>query len=45
MIVKQTVETVIDEQSHVRLIAPVSIRGVHRVLLTILDEPPAATRR
>jgi hypothetical protein len=40
-IVKQTVEAIIDEQGHVRLIEPVSIRGMHRALLTILDEPPA----
>lgn len=38
---KQTLEAMIDEQGHVRLVEPVTIRGVHRALLTILDEPPA----
>ncbi len=37
---KQTVEAVIDEQGHVRLTEPITIKGVHRALLTILDEPP-----
>ncbi|MEZ5613739.1 MAG: hypothetical protein R3E35_00835 [Rhodocyclaceae bacterium] len=37
---KQTVEAVIDEQGHVRLTEPVAVKGVHRALLTILDEQP-----
>jgi hypothetical protein len=37
---KQTVEALIDEQGRVRLTEPVIVRGVHRALLTILDEPP-----
>ncbi len=37
---KQTVEAIIDEQGHVRLVEPVKIKGVHRALVTILDEPP-----
>jgi len=38
---KQTVEATIDEQGHVRLIEPVKVKGTHRALVTILDEPPA----
>lgn len=37
---KQTLEAIIDEQSHVRLVEPVKIKGVHRALVTVLDEPP-----
>ena len=37
---KQTVEAIIDEQGHVRLVEPVRIKGVHRALVTILDEEP-----
>lgn len=36
-----TVEAVIDETGRVRLTEPVRIKGTHRALLTILDEPPA----
>jgi hypothetical protein len=39
---KQTVEAIIDEQGHVRLVEPVNIKGLHRALVTILDEPPEA---
>ncbi len=38
---KQTVEAIIDEQGHVRLVEPVNIKGVHRALVTILEESPA----
>ncbi len=38
---KQTVEAIIDEQGHVRLMEPVRVKGVHRALVTILDEAPA----
>jgi hypothetical protein len=37
---KQTVEAIIDEQGHVRLVEPVKIKGIHRALVTVLDEPP-----
>jgi len=37
---KQTVEAVIDEQGHVRLIEQVHIKGLHRALVTVLDEAP-----
>lgn len=37
---KQTAEAIIDEKGHVRLLESVSIRGVHRALVTILDGPP-----
>ncbi|RMG35706.1 MAG: hypothetical protein D6720_06535 [Gammaproteobacteria bacterium] len=38
---KQTVEAIIDEEGHVRLVEPVKIKGAHRALVTILDEEPA----
>lgn len=38
---KQTVEAIIDEQGRVRLVEPVKVKGVHRALVTILDEAPA----
>jgi len=38
--VKQTVEAIIDEKGHIRLIEPVEVKGVHRALVTILDEAP-----
>lgn len=38
---KQTVEAIIDENGHIRLMEPVKIEGVHRALVTVLDEPPA----
>ncbi len=37
---KQIVEAIIDEQGHVRLVEPVKVKGVHRALVTILDEAP-----
>ncbi|MCS6913263.1 MAG: hypothetical protein NZ890_08500 [Myxococcota bacterium] len=37
---KLTVEAIIDEQGHVSLVEPVSFKGLHRALVTILDEPP-----
>ena len=38
---KQTVEAIIDEKGHVRLVEPVEIKGMRRALVTILDEAPA----
>lgn len=37
---KQTIEAIIDEKGHIRLVEPIKIKGVHRALVTILDEPP-----
>jgi hypothetical protein len=37
---KHTVEAIIDEQGHVRLAEPVKLKGLHRALVTILDEAP-----
>lgn len=37
---KQIVEAIIDENGHVRLVEPVTIKGVHRALVTVLDEAP-----
>ncbi len=36
-----TVEATIDESGHIHLIEPLEIKGTHRVLVTILDEPPS----
>ena len=36
----QTIEATIDEDNHIKLSQPVHIKGVHRVLVTILDEAP-----
>ncbi len=35
-----TVEAIIDEKGKVRLAEPLQIKGVHRALLTVLEEPP-----
>jgi hypothetical protein len=37
----QTVEAVIDQHGHVQLLEQVHVRGLHRALVTILEEPPA----
>lgn len=39
----RTVEATVDNTGDVRLVEPVHISGVHRALVTILDEPPADT--
>jgi len=39
----RTIEAVIDEKGIVRLLEPVAPGVVRRVLITILDEAPAAT--
>ncbi len=39
---KQTVEAIVDERGNVHLAEPLSITGVRRALLTVLDEPPSA---
>nr|VFJ69114.1 MAG: hypothetical protein BECKFM1743A_GA0114220_104993 [Candidatus Kentron sp. FM]VFJ69947.1 MAG: hypothetical protein BECKFM1743C_GA0114222_105383 [Candidatus Kentron sp. FM]VFK18189.1 MAG: hypothetical protein BECKFM1743B_GA0114221_105303 [Candidatus Kentron sp. FM] len=35
-----TIEAAIDESDHIRLTEPANIKGVHRALVTVLDEPP-----
>nr|VFJ64477.1 MAG: hypothetical protein BECKDK2373B_GA0170837_113713 [Candidatus Kentron sp. DK] len=35
-----TIEAMIDESGHIRLTEAVDIKGVHRALVTVLDEPP-----
>ena len=37
----RTVEAIIDEQGHIRLLEAVRINGQHRALVTILDEQPS----
>ncbi len=37
----QTIEATIDENGVVRLSETVHIKGVHRALVTVLDEPPS----
>ncbi|MGH8191793.1 MAG: hypothetical protein ACREP2_10140 [Rhodanobacteraceae bacterium] len=36
----RTVESVIDEKGQVRLAQPLRVKGTHRALVTVLDEPP-----
>ena len=35
-----TIEAIIDEKGEIQLAEPLKIKGVHRALLTVLDEPP-----
>lgn len=37
---KQIAEAIIDEQGQIHLIEPLHVMGAHRVLVTVLDEPP-----
>ena len=37
----QTIEATIDEKGRVYLSEPIKIKGVHRALVTVLDEQPA----
>lgn len=37
----RTVEAIVDEKGQVRLAQPLLIKGAHRALVTVLDEPPA----
>jgi len=37
---KQIAEAIIDEQGQIHLIEPLHVIGPHRVLVTVLDEPP-----
>ncbi|WPL16821.1 hypothetical protein Thiowin_01795 [Thiorhodovibrio winogradskyi] len=41
----QTIEAAIDENGRVFFPRPVRIKGVHRALVTILDEPPRPIRK
>lgn len=36
-----TLEATIDENGEVLLAEPIAIKGVHRALVMVLDEPPA----
>jgi len=36
----QTIEAIIDDSCQVRLAEPLRIKGPHRALVTVLDEPP-----
>lgn len=36
----RTVEAVIDEKGQVKLVQPLRVKGAHRALVTVLDEPP-----
>ena len=37
----QTVEAIVDDKGQIRLTQPIHIKGLHRALVTILEEPPA----
>lgn len=37
----KTVEAVVDENGQIRLSQPLRLKGVHRALVTVLDEPPS----
>lgn len=39
----QTIEAVINESGQIRLTQPIGIKGTHRALVTVLDEPPVET--
>jgi hypothetical protein len=39
----QTLEAIIDENGNIQLTEPVRIKGVHRALVTVLEEPPVET--
>ena len=37
----QTVEAVVDQTGNIRLAEPLKVKGWHRALVTVLEEPPA----
>lgn len=37
----RTIEAIIDDSGQVKLAEPLQVSGIHRALVTILDEPPA----
>lgn len=37
----KTVEAIVDEKGQIRLSQPLRVKGRHRVLVTVLDEPPS----
>ena len=37
----KTVEAIVDEKGQIRLSQPLHVKGRHRVLVTVLDEPPS----
>ena len=38
---KQIAEAIIDENGQIHLMEPLHVTGLHRALVTVLDEPPA----
>ena len=38
---KQIAEAIIDENGQIPLMEPLHVTGLHRALVTVLDEPPA----
>jgi hypothetical protein len=36
----KTIEAIVDDSGQVRLAEPLRIKGSHRALVTVLDEPP-----
>jgi hypothetical protein len=39
----QTLEAIVDETGNIRLAEPLEIKGRHRALVTVLEEPPVET--
>ncbi len=37
----KTVEAIVDEKGRIRLSQPLHVKGRHRALVTVLDEPPS----
>ncbi|MFC0268687.1 hypothetical protein [Kushneria aurantia] len=37
----KTIEAIVDDAGQLRLAEPLKVKGVHRALVTILDEPPS----
>lgn len=38
-----TVEATIDDKGEIHLTEPIKIKGIHRVFVTVLEEPPIET--
>lgn len=41
----KTVEAVVDERGHIRLLEPLTLHAAQRVLVTILEDEPEADKR
>jgi len=41
----KTVEAVVDERGHIRLLEPLTLHASQRVLVTVLEEEPEAEKR